>query len=512
MNTSTVSQLQSDLISGKTTSAKITADFVEIYKKDSESKDALKGYIDLYSDAAEKAAAADAEIAGARKNGGEAAVKELFQKKPLLGIPFAVKDNISVKGKPCTCGSKILESYVAPYNATVIERLINSGAIPFGRTNMDEFAMGSSTEYSCYGPSRNPVDRNCTPGGSSGGSAAVVAGGQIPFSLGTETGGSVRLPAAYCGIYGYKPTYGALSRWGVVAFGSSLDQVGLLGKEPADIAIPLSVLAGTDFYDDTSADLDVSVCKKAAVPGGKLEKAQIKGMKIAIPKQFMETKGLDSSIAEKFEEAKQWFIDNGASVEIVEIPVLDASIACYYVIALSEAASNLSRFDGIRYGARKDPGEGYDELYIATRSQGFGAEVKRRIIIGNYVLSSNFSGDCYKKAMTVRARIQREIGDVLQKYDMILCPTSPTPAFRLGEKVDDPMAMYLSDLFTTFVNLARIPAVSVPGGLTKTGLPVGIQFAAAHFNDAKLLQIAQAWHEAHPQIAADIEKTAGASK
>ena len=313
------------------------------------------------------------------------------------------------------------------------------------------------------------------------------------------------MPAAYCGIYGYKPTYGTLSRWGVVAFGSSLDQVGLFGKEPKDIALPLSVLAGEDFYDDTSSDTDVSSCKN-------LKAASLKGMKIAIPKQFIEAKGLNAEIAQKFEQAKEWFVLQGASLEIVEIPVLDAAIASYYVIALSEAASNLSRFDGIRYGERKDPGEGYDELYVATRSDGFGPEVKRRIVIGNYVLSTHFSGDCYKKAMTVRARIQRDISKVLENYDFILCPTSPTTAFKLGEKVDDPMAMYLSDLFTTFVNLARVPSISLPTTFTKEGLPVGIQIAGAHFKDAKLLEIAQAWHEAHPEIAKNIANVAGASK
>lgn len=508
-NTLTVIQIRKMLMSGELTSSSLIQDYIQIFKTDTSSSQPLNGFLELFSDAAEKASSADAEISAARTKGGEQAVAALFSEKPLLGIPFGAKDNISIKGKPCTCGSKILHSYVAPYNATVIERLVSAGAIPLGRTNMDEFAMGSSTEYSCYGASHNPVNRSYTPGGSSGGSAAVVAGAQVPFALGTETGGSVRLPASYCGIYGYKPTYGALSRWGVVAFGSSLDQVGLLGKEPADIAVPLSVMAGEDFYDDTSADTDVEACKKAASSLASFEAAAIKGMRIAIPRQFLETKGLDAEVAARFEEAKNWFISQGAVLETVEIPVLDASIACYYVIALSEAASNLTRFDGIRYGARQDPGEGYDELYVATRSAGFGAEVKRRIVIGNYVLSTNFSGDCYKKAMTVRARIQRDISAVLEKYDIILCPTSPAPAFKLGAKVDDPMAMYLTDLFTTFVNLARVPSVSVPGGKTKDGLPVGIQFAGAHFKDAKLLQIAQAWHEAHPELAKDIAAVAG---
>ncbi len=499
-----VAQLQTLLIEGKCTSSELVAFFKKSVEDDNTSAVPLKGFLEVYADVEKKAQAADDEITEARKN-GDGAVKALFEQKPFLGIPFGVKDNISVQGKTCTCGSRILNGYIAPYNATVVQRLINAGGIPFGRTNMDEFAMGSSTEYSCYGATHNPANRAYAPGGSSGGSAAAVAGGQIPFSLGTETGGSVRLPAAYCGIYGYKPTYGTLSRWGVVAFGSSLDQVGLFGKEPKDIALPLSVLAGEDFYDDTSSDTDVSACKE-------LKAASLKGMKIAIPKQFMQAEGLNSQIAARFEEAKEWFVSQGATLETVEIPVLDAAIASYYVIALSEAASNLSRFDGIRYGDRKDPGEGYDELYVATRSNGFGPEVKRRIVIGNYVLSTHFSGDCYKKAMTVRARIQRDISKVLESYDFILCPTSPTTAFKLGEKVDDPMAMYLSDLFTTFVNLARVPAVNLPTACTAEGLPVGIQIAGAHFKDAKLLEIAQTWHEAHPEIAKNIANVARASK
>lgn len=506
-----VCEMRSLLIDGNVTSAALVASCKKAYEDDCKTEKPLKGFVEFYEDAEKMAAAADAEIDAARKTGGESAVQTLFSQKPLLGIPFGVKDNISVRGKACTCGSKILAGYVAPYNATVTERLLGAGAIPVGRTNMDEFAMGSSTEYSCYGASRNPVNRDYTPGGSSGGSASVVAGGQVPFALGTETGGSVRLPAAYCGIYGYKPTYGALSRWGVVAFGSSLDQVGIVGKEPADIALPLSVMAGEDFYDDTSADTDVAPCK-AIAQGKPFEKASLKGMRIAIPKQFLQTKGLDGEVASAFEQTQKWFTAQGAQLETVEIPVLDASIACYYVIALSEAASNLSRFDGIRYGDRKDPGEGYDELFVATRSNGFGAEVKRRIIIGNYVLSSNFSGDCYKKAMTVRARIQREISTVLQTYDIILCPTAPAPAFKLGEKVDDPMAMYLTDLFTTFVNLARVPAVCVPVGKTQDGLPIGMQFAGKHFSDAHLLQIAQAWHEDHADIAKQIAAVAGGKK
>ncbi|HNY20779.1 MAG TPA: Asp-tRNA(Asn)/Glu-tRNA(Gln) amidotransferase subunit GatA [Treponemataceae bacterium] len=466
-------ELKKKLDSGELTSLAIVEAYKAAYEADEKTNKPLKGYIEFYADALDAARKADA----ARAAG---------DKRPLLGLPFALKDNISVRGKSCTCGSKILAGYVAPYNATVAERLIAAGAIPMGRTNMDEFAMGSSTEYSCYGPSRNPVNRDLVPGGSSGGSAAVVAGGQAPFALGTETGGSVRLPASYCGLYGLKTTYGTLSRYGVVAFGSSLDQVGLLSHSVDDLGLALSVMAGRDERDDTSADLDFSSLAN-------LKPAEIKGLKVAIPKEFMDAKGLDPEIAAIFERAREWFVSRGAVVETVSIPVLEASIGCYYVIALSEAASNLSRFDGIRYGLRKDPGDGFDELYVATRSDGFNAEVKRRIVIGNYVLSTHFSGDCYKKGMSVRARIQRDVGEVFKKYDVLICPTSPTVAFPIGSKVDDPLAMYLSDLFTTFVNLARIPSLSVPFGTTKAGLPVGVQIAGAHFAEEKILKVAKAW-------------------
>ena len=402
---------------------------------------------------------------------------------------------MNCKGHRLTCASKILEGYVAPYNATVIDRLEKAGAIPLGRCNQDEFAMGSSTEYSSYGPTRNPINREFVSGGSSGGSAAAVAANQVLFGLGTETGGSVRLPASYCGIYGLKPTYGTLSRWGIVAYGSSLDQVGILGHTPADIAEPLSLMAGIDMYDDTSADLPN--CNELKNLQG-LSESDFSKLKIAIPKQFLKTEGADPDVVECFTQTRGWFEKKGAHVEEVDLPILDASIASYYVIALSEAASNLSRFDGIRYGRRVDNQKGYDELYVDTRSEGFGPEVKRRIIIGNYVLSEQFSGDTYKKGMTVRARIQKEVAKVFESFDLILCPTCPTAAFKLGTKVDDPLEMYLSDLYTTFVNLARIPSISVPAGYTKKDkMPIGMQFAGKMFNESFILQVAQSWENDH---------------
>jgi len=522
----TIKDIREALKSGKTTSTELVKKSIETFEADRKSKLPLNAFLEMYDDASAKAEAADKEIAAARA-AGKAALDALFTEKPLLGLPFANKDNISAKGKRLTCASKILEGYVAPYNATVIARLEKAGAIPLGRCNQDEFAMGSSTEYSVYGPTRNPINRLYVSGGSSGGSTAAVAANQALFGIGTETGGSVRLPASYCGVYGLKPTYGVLSRWGVVAYGSSLDQVGIMGHTPSDIAIPLSAMCGQDMYDDTSADLPgkEKLTDLQAYPDTDLAK-----LKIAIPRQFLESKGLDADVGTVFNETRDWFAAKGAKIDVVDLPVLDAAIASYYVIALSEAASNLSRFDGIRYGRRVDTGDGYDELYVHTRSEGFGPEVKRRIIIGNYVLSEQFSGDTYKKGMTVRARIQREMSKLFDAYDIVLCPTCPTAAFKLGQKVDDPLAMYLSDLFTTFVNLARIPSISVPAGHThgagiKAGItkgfngefaaaaargdsdamPVGIQFAGPMFSELKILQIAQAWENEHPGCGTPIQ-------
>ena len=488
---STIKETVSALKSGEVTSEKLVQESIETFESDKKSEKTLNAFLEMYDDALTLAMAADEEIAAARSAG---TLDKLFEEKPLLGVPFANKDNISVRGKRLTCSSKILDGYVAPYNATVIDRLMKAGAVPLGRCNQDEFAMGSSTEYSIYGPTRNPINRDYVSGGSSGGSTAAVAANQALFALGTETGGSVRLPASYCGVYGLKPTYGVLSRWGVVAYGSSLDQVGIIGHTPEDIALPLSVMCGVDMYDDTSADLAEG---KTLSSLKAFSADEFKSLKIAVPKQFLETKGLDPDVGAVFDSTKKWFEEKGASIEVVDLPVLEASIASYYVIALSEAASNLSRFDGIRYGHRVDNGKGYDELYKDTRSEGFGPEVKRRIIIGNYVLSEQFSGSTYKKGMSVRARIQREVAALFEKYDLILCPTCPTAAFRLGEKVDDPLEMYLSDLFTTFVNLARIPSISVPAGSNKDGMPVGIQFAGKMFSEKKILRLAQAWEEDH---------------
>lgn len=488
----TIKETREALKKGEITSAQLIEESLNSFEKDKSAQIPLNAFIETFDDAILKARAADKEIANAREQGK---IDSLFEQKPLLGLPFAIKDNMNCKGHRLTCASKILEGYVAPYDATVIERLENAGAIPLGRCNQDEFAMGSSTEYSCYGPTRNPVNREFVSGGSSGGSAAAVAANQVLFGLGTETGGSVRLPASYCGIYGLKPTYGTLSRWGIVAYGSSLDQVGILARTPADIAESLALTAGIDFRDDTSADLP---CRDELMNLKSLDDNEFSKLKIAIPKQFLKTEGADADVIECFAQTREWFEKKGAKIQEVDLPILDASIASYYVIALSEAASNLSRFDGIRYGRRVDNQKGYDELYVDTRSEGFGPEVKRRIIIGNYVLSEQFSGDTYKKGMTVRARIQKEVAQIFENFDLILCPTCPTAAFKLGSKVDDPLEMYLSDLYTTFVNLARIPSISVPAGRTKKDkMPIGMQFAGKMFDESFILKVAQSWEDDH---------------
>ncbi len=489
----TIKEAREALKNGKVTSVELVKSARDTFENDKNSAIPLNAFIEMYEDAVTKAEAADKAIADAKAAG---TLDKLFEEKPLLGLPFANKDNISSKGHKLTCGSKILEGYVAPYNATVIDRLEKAGAIPLGRCNQDEFAMGSSTEYSSYGATRNPINREFVSGGSSGGSAAAVSANQALFGIGTETGGSVRLPASYCGIYGLKPTYGVLSRWGVVAYGSSLDQVGILGHTPADIAEPLAAMCGVDMYDDTSADLpNAAELKNLAA----MSDSEFAALKVAIPKQFLKTEGADPDVVKAFEDTRKWFESKGAKIDEVDLPILDASIASYYVIALSEAASNLSRFDGIRYGRRVDNQKGYDELYVDTRSEGFGPEVKRRIVIGNYVLSEQFSGDTYKKGMTVRARIQKEVAKVFESYDIILCPTCPTAAFKLGSKVDNPLEMYLSDLYTTFVNLARIPSISVPAGFTSADkMPIGMQFAGPMFSEPKILKIAEAWEVSHP--------------
>ncbi len=420
----------------------------------------------------------------------DAADKELAQDghtKPLLGVPIAVKDVLAVKNQPLNCGSKILGKFISPYDATAIEKLKAAGAIIFGRLNMDEFAMGSSTENSAFGVTRNPWDTTRIPGGSSGGSAAAVAADECIASLGTDTGGSIRQPAALCGCVGLKPTYGRISRYGLVAFASSLDQIGPFTKDVRDSAILLGAMSGHDLRDSTS--INQPVPDYAAALNG-----NIKGLKLGLPKEYM-IGGLDAEVKTAVDTAVRQLEKLGAEIVEISLPHTDYAVATYYIIATAEASSNLARFDGIRYGARVD-GNDPVELYSRTRGAGFGDEVKRRIILGTYVLSSGYYDAYYLRAQKVRTLIRQDFLKAFEQVDAIVTPTSPTAAFKIGEKSNDPLQMYLSDIFTISCNLAGICGVSIPCGFTKAPkLPIGLQLLGKPFGEETLLKIAHAYEQ-----------------
>ena len=426
-------------------------------------------------DALAQADAADKLIASGAKNS-------------LLGVPIAVKDVLAVKNQPLNCGSKILGKFISPYDATVIEKLKAAGAIVFGRLNMDEFAMGSSTENSAFGTTRNPWDTTRIPGGSSGGSAAAVAANECIASLGSDTGGSIRQPAALCGCVGLKPTYGRISRYGLVAFASSLDQIGPFTKDVRDAAILLEAMSGVDPRDSTSVPQPVPNYS-AALDGN------IKGLKLGLPKEYL-IGGLDPEVKAAVDAAVKKFQALGAEIVEISLPHTDYAVATYNIIATAEASANLARFDGIRYGARVD-GNDPIELYSKTRGAGFGPEVKRRIILGTYVLSSGYHDAYYLHAQKVRTLIRNDFLKAFEKVDAIVTPTTPTPAFKIGEKSDDPLQMYLSDIFTISCNLAGICGMSVPCGFTKNPkLPIGLQLLGKPFGEASLLKIAHAYEQA----------------
>ena len=402
----------------------------------------------------------------------------------LTGIPVGIKDNICTEGITTTCASKMLYNFVPPYDATVTKRLKNEGAVILGKLNMDEFAMGSSTESSYFKKTKNPYDLTRVPGGSSGGSAASVSADLAPYALGSDTGGSIRQPAAFCGNVGLKPTYGLVSRFGLIAFASSLDQIGSFTKDVTDCAIVLNAIAGYDKMDSTSVDADKTDYTKAlGLP--------LKGMKIGVPKQYLES-GIQAEIREAVENAIKVYEMLGAECEECSLPLSKFALPAYYLISSAEASSNLARFDGIKYGYRAEEYHGLTDLYEITRSEGFGEEVKRRIMLGTYALSSGYYDAYYKKAQQVRGLIKRDFAACFEKYDVLLTPTTPTTAYKFGEK-SDPVAMYMGDICTVAVNIAGLPAISIPAGLDKKGMPIGIQLIANSFDERKLLTAAFAY-------------------
>ena len=468
----TIAGVRSALAAKKISARELAADFYgRIDRRNAE----LNAYLTL-----------SPERAYAQADRIDAAVARGDALPPLAGVPVAIKDVISTRGVRTTCASKMLEDYIPPYDATAAERLERAGAVFLGKTNCDEFAMGGSNENSAYGPVRNPVALDRVPGGSSGGSAAAVAAGLAVAALGTDTGGSIRQPGAFCGIPGFMPTYGRVSRYGLVAFASSLDKIGPFAANVADIAAVTAAIAGHDTYDSTSAA--VPVPNYAA----ELEKP-IQGLRIGVPEDYF-GKGLDPEVLEKIHAGIALLERLGCRRVPLRMPHTDYAIATYYIIATAEASSNLARYDGVRFGLRV-PGATLTEMYRQTRDRGFGSEVKRRIMLGTYVLSAGYYDAYYLRAQRVRALIARDFSDAFQKVDAIITPTAPTPAFRLGEKTADPLQMYLADVYTVTGSLAGVPGISVPCGKTRAGLPVGMQIFGPHFSEDRVLQIAHAFEK-----------------
>ena len=426
--------------------------------------------------------------------------RKLSQEKelgPLGGIPIAVKDIVCLKGRQTTCGSRILKDFYPPYSATVLQRLRKADAIIVGKTNMDEFAMGSSTENSAFQVTRNPWNLGSVPGGSSGGSAAAVASGEAVMALGSDTGGSIRQPASFCGVVGLKPTYGRVSRYGLIAFASSLDQIGPITKDIRDCAMLLEILSGRDRLDSTSLDYPVPSYLKYLVP-------DLKNMRIGLPREYF-VSGMSHEVREAIVQATEVLGKLGAKMEEVSLPHTEYAIATYYLIATAEASSNLARYDGVGYGLRTRGKSNLVEMYKKSREEGFGEEVKRRIMLGTYVLSKGYHEDYYGRAGKVRTLVRQDFEEVFQICDAVITPVSPTVAFKIGEKVDDPLKMYLSDIFTISANLAGIPGISIPCGYSREGLPIGLQILAKAFDETTLLRVAYAyeqntdWHKREPE-------------
>lgn len=408
---------------------------------------------------------------------------------PMMGMPLAVKDNICTQGVRTTCGSRMLEHFIPPYDATVIAKLRAQGYMLLGKTNLDEFAMGSSTENSAFGPSRNPWNLQFVPGGSSGGSAAAVAADECVAALGSDTGGSIRQPASFCGVVGLKPTYGRVSRYGLVAFASSLDQIGPITKNVTDAAILLGVIAGHDPHDSTSADMPVPDYLKA------LKKRDVKKLRLGVPLEYF-AEGLDGDVERAVRAGIEELKNLGAEVKEIKLPKTDAAVATYYVIATAEASSNLARYDGVKYGLRAKDAKDLLDLYRKTREEGFGSEVKRRIMLGTYVLSAGYYDAYYGRAQAVRTLIKQDFSAAFEEVDFIVTPVAPTTAFKFGEKSDDPLQMYLSDIFTISVNLAGLPAIAIPCGVSSSGLPIGMQLIGRPFDEPTILRAAYAYEQA----------------
>ena len=405
----------------------------------------------------------------------------------LAGIPIAIKDNICTKGVRTTCASKMLENFIPPYDASVMKKIEEANAIILGKTNMDEFAMGGSTENSAFFITKNPVNLDKVPGGSSGGSAAAVAGKMAPISLGSDTGGSIREPASFCGIVGMKPTYGLVSRYGLVAFASSLDQIGPFSKTVRDNAVLLTAIAGHDEMDSTSANVENKDYEKALVN-------DVKGLKIGVPKEYF-GEGINEEVRASLEKAIEKYKELGAEVEECSLPVTEYALPTYYIIACAEASSNLGRYDGIRYGYRTKNFESLKDIYKNSRTEGFGDEVKRRIILGTYVLSSGYYDAYYKKAQKVRTLVKKGFEEAFEKYDVLLTPTVPTVAFDIGSKSKNPLEMYMTDILTVSINIAGVPAISIPCGKDSSGMPIGMQLIAKHFNEETLYRAAYTFEQ-----------------
>ncbi len=417
---------------------------------------------------------------------------------PLAGIPLALKDLLCTQGTNTTCSSKILQDFVPPYDATVVRRLKEEKAVFLGKTNMDEFAMGSSTENSGFFTTRNPWDLDRVPGGSSGGSAAAVAAGEAIAALGSDTGGSIRQPASLCGVTGMKPTYGRVSRFGLVAFASSLDQIGPFSQDAEDCALLLNAICGHDPQDSTSVNMAVPDFTRSLLP-------EVRGFRLGVPAEYF-VEGMDPGVKASIEKAIGVLEELGAGCEEVSLPHTEYAVAVYYLVATAEASSNLARYDGVKYGYRSPKPADLLDMYSSTRAEGFGAEVKRRIMLGTYALSSGYYDAYYLKAQKVRTLIRQDFDQAFQRFDVLITPTAPTPAFRIGEKMDDPLQMYLSDIFTIPCNLAGLPGISIPCGLSKDGLPIGLQILGKPFDEEKVLRVAHAfqqateWHRRRPAL------------